>query len=695
MNARAEATTRVCVEGMCCESEARLVRNRLADVPGIHQIDIDIVGKRVFVKHAPEAGLAERIVGELDAIGLDPKLTSTEGPPAAPREEPAEPLPYDLIGSGVLFGLSLAGPWVPALEWAALGAIAVGLYGLLRRAFVSIRNWHLDMNVLMSIAVVGAVAIGEWTEGAAVVFLFALAEWLEDRSLDRARKAIGAVASLAPPVARLVDGREVPVAEVGVGSRVAVRPGDHVPLDGRVVRGTSSVDESLLTGEAVPVEKGPGDVVSAGTVNQSGFLEVETTAGAGDSAVARLVRLVEEAQAQKSPTERFVDRFARFYTPAVVVAAAAVATIPPLLGSDFQTWFYRALVLLVVACPCALVISTPVTVVSALARAARRGVLVKGGAHLEALGEIKALAFDKTGTLTRGQFEVVACRQVGEMPLDEAHRLISAAERHSSHPIAHAMLAHAGHPEIRDLRNFEVVLGEGVIVQQGLRTIQVGNRRLAERLDWVEDAETVQEWERQGWTVVWAGVDGHLMALHALADRPRAEAADAVKQLHDQGVKLLMLTGDQQRSAEAIRAQVGLDVAKAGLLPQQKVDAVRALAREHGKVAMVGDGINDAPALAAADVGIAMGVRGTAVAMETADVALMTDDLRRIPEVVALGRRARDVIRINVAVSLVTKAAVLGLAVAGWAGLWMAVAADVGTSLLVIAHGMTLLRDRR
>lgn len=708
--------TCVNVKGLCCESEARMVTNALTAVGGVQGVDVDVVGRRTWVRHDP-AVTPESLLAALAPLDLGASLPAAPAlpQPAAPPEgvardrnhlEDAEHahehgggedgVPWRLLATGALVGVSILSGWFPAAEWAALGAVALGLPPVARKGLVALRQRVLDINFLMTVAVVGALAIGEWGEGATVVFLFAVAEWLEDRAMDRARSAIAAVMKLAPDTATLADGREVAASTVTVGARLLVRPGARVPLDGRVVHGESSVDESALTGESVPVAKRVGSAVSAGTVNQSGVIEVETTAAAGDSAVARMARLVEEAQAARSPTERWVDRFSRVYTPLVCALALGIAVVPPLLGGDFHAWLYKALVLLVVACPCALVLSTPITIVSALARAAKVGVLVKGGAHLETLGRLRALAMDKTGTLTEGRFRVVECVALNGTPEAELHRLVAAVESRSSHPLAGALLEHTHNAEgaLPVAATYATIEGEGVEATVDGRRVSVGNHRMMLRLGLHGDDEhaRLDAWMADGRTVVYVGIDGQLAGHLSLADLPRAEAKAAVAELTASGVKIVVLTGDNAGTANAVGRAVGVDIVLADLLPAGKVDALRDLKATYGVVGMVGDGINDGPALAAADVGVAMGTRGTAVAMEAADVALMGDDLRRLAWAVRLGRAALSRVKLNVGLAIGAKAVVMVLAVLGVANLWIAVAADMGVSLVVIALGLGMLR---
>ena len=701
--------TCVLVPGVCCEAEARMVSNALGALAGVEGVDVDVLGRKAWVRHASAVSPAD-LLRSLQPLDLGAALVAAT-PTADGNAEPAavQPsehgghehgggeggIPWRLVAIGALVGVSMLSTWFPPAEYAALVAVAIGLPPVAKKGFLALRQKVLDINFLMTVAVVGAVAIGEWGEGATVGFLFAVAEWLEDRAMDRARSAIAAVMQLAPDTATLATGADVPAAGVAVGTRLLIRPGARIPLDGRVASGESSVDESALTGESVPVAKKAGAAVSAGTVNQGGVLEVETTATAGDSAVARMARLVEEAQSARSPTERWVDRFSRVYTPVVCALALGIAVIPWLLGGDFHAWLYKALVLLVVACPCALVLSTPVTIVSALARAARAGVLVKGGAHLETLGRLRALAMDKTGTLTEGRFRVVDCVALNGFTEAELHHVVAAVESRSSHPLAGALLEHAGgNGEIVGAATYETIEGEGVVATVEGRTVHVGNHRMTMRLGLhgEEEHARLEAWMAEGRTVVYVGIDGKLAGHLSLADVPRAEAKAAAADLAASGVSLAILTGDNGGTAQAVGRSVGINLVMADLLPGGKVDAIRDLKATYGFVGMVGDGINDGPALAAADVGIAMGTRGTAVAMEAADVALMGDDLRRLAWAIRLGRAALSRVKLNVALAIGAKGVVMVLAVLGIANLWIAVAADMGVSLVVIALGLGMLR---
>jgi len=598
------------------------------------------------------------------------------------------------------FGLQLAGfstrAYVPAF---ATAIIAGGMYTV-RRAFSAARMFSLDINVLMLLAVAGAMAIGEWEEGATVIFLFALAQLLEARSMARARHAIRALMDLSPADALVHrDGadRRVPVDLVAIGETLVVRPGEKIPLDGKVISGQSPVNQAPITGESLPVEKGPGDDVFAGTINGRGALEVGVTRLRRDTTLAHIVNLVETAQASRAPVQLFVDRFARYYTPAVIALAAALVVVPPLAGGSFSEWTYRGLVLLVISCPCALVISTPVSVVSALAAAAREGVLIKGGVHLERTGAVRCVAFDKTGTLTRGAPRVVDVIPLQDTRSDEILRIAAAVEARSEHPIAHAIVKHAvgaGVPLQSSIGSHSLP-GLGAEGQVDGRRALVGNHRLFEDrgLCTPEIHEGLDRIAANGQTAVLVAANDRALGIISVADETREAGRIAIEMLRRQGVKhVVMLTGDHQGTALGIARELGVDEVRAELMPEDKVRAVQDLRRTYGVVAMVGDGVNDAPALAAADVGIAMGVAGTDAALETADVALMADELLKIPFTVRLSRATLRNIKTNVAISLSLKAVFLVMAVAGVATLWMAVLADMGASLFVIANGLRLLR---
>lgn len=619
-----------------------------------------------------------------------------------------------------LGGVLIAAGWLldgsgATLASAAAYSAAVIAGGTMtwRRAATSLRARTLDMNVLMTIAVAGAVAMGEWGEAATVIFLFALGGWLEARSLARTRRSIRDLLDLAPQHARVRRGpveSEIGPAEVAVGETVVVRPGERVPLDGIIIRGSSAFDESPITGESMPADRAEGDAVYAGSLNTSGLVDIRTTAPAEDTTLARIVHLVEVAQAGRAPAQRFVDRFSRVYTPIVIAGAVVLAVGAPLLGElgagwagfeGWHDWVYRALVLLVVSCPCALVVSTPVAIVSGITRATRDGVLIKGGAFLELAGKVRTVVFDKTGTLTEGRPAVAEIVALGDMPAEQVLALAAAVEAHSNHPLAGAVAAASpgAKPGVSDLRE---TAGRGVsgVVAGGTR-VTVGSLAYLDEIG-VRSAPAVAEaerMERDGLTVLTVAEGEQpgmrVLGLIGIADAVRSQAAAVSALLRSAGVEhIVMLTGDNPLAAARVAAEAGIDTYEARLLPEDKTAAIEELRRRYGVVAMVGDGINDAPALAVADIGIAMGGAGSHAAIETADVTLMRDDLSAVPGFIRLGRRTMANIRQNVAVSIGVKAVVLVLAVTGHATLWMAVFADTGVALLVIANGLRLLRRR-
>lgn len=578
---------------------------------------------------------------------------------------------------------------------------------ILPAAFSSLRRGRFDMNVLMVVAVSGAWLINEGAEGAAVVFLFALSELLESWSAGRARRAIASLLDLAPPVA-LVYGStgkvvETPVAEVKVGALVQVKSGARIPLDGKITEGESSVNQAPITGESVPVDKKPEDPVYAGTINGEGTLKVEVTKAAADSTLSRIIKLVEEAEEQKAPTQRFVDKFARIYTPVVLVVAIAVALLPPLVGGQpWFAWAYKALVLLVIACPCALVIATPVSIVSGLTALARRGVLIKGGAYLEAVGKLRALAVDKTGTITQGKPQVTGVIVTSSIDEVEILRRAAAIDLHSTHPLAQAVVeaAIARGVEPKPADNYRSLTGRGASAVIDGHPHFIGNHKLAHEQGVCspEIEKHLAEIEGKGQSLAvlghtpHSGCAGEVLGILSIGDAIRPEAKEALQLLHKAGLrKIVMLSGDNQRTADAIASQAGIDEAIGDLLPDQKIEHIKRLMKEHQFVGMIGDGVNDAPALALASVGIAMGTIGSDTAIETADMALMKDDLTKVAEAIVLGRRTLAIIRFNVAFALSIKALFLVLAFTGNTSLWMAILADTGATLLVILNALRLL----
>ena len=697
----AESTFKI--EGMDCHEEVAILERRLRRLAGLEALDADVIGQRLRIKYDAAKLSTGSIADAVAQTGMRAWLEHEEPAPATASSTSRSRL---LIVSAAAFALGLGAPFLgapPTSVWIAfVVSIALGGVYTARRAVLSLRAGILDINVLMLIAVAGAMALGQWTEAASVVFLFALAQLLETRAMDRARGAIRALMDLAPAEAIVRrDGHEqrMPVDDVRIGDTVLVGPGEKLPLDGRVAAGDSYVNQAPVTGESLPIEKTAGDEVFAGSINGRGALDVLVTRLRRDSTLARIIHLVEQAQAQRAPSQTFVDRFARVYTPAVLAIAVVVALgLPLVLGGGWSTWLYRSLVLLVISCPCALVISTPVSIVSALAAAARKGVLIKGGAHLERMASIRCIAFDKTGTLTHGRLRVVDVVPMDGVVPAEVLRLAASLEMRSEHPIGRAIVAYAANEGITPVSvdSFQALPGRGAEGQLGAHRLIVGSHRLFEErgLSSTQMETALDALTARGCASVMVAAAGTAVGVIGVADEPREAACDAIELLRKQGIQqVILLTGDQESVARALAESLDLDGHRAALLPEDKVAAVEDLRRRHGALAMIGDGVNDAPALAAADVGIAMGVAGTDAALETADVALMADELLKIPYALRLSRATARNIRANIAFSIILKAAFLVLAVTGTATLWMAVAADMGASLVVIANALRLLRE--
>lgn len=698
------------VGGMDCSSCALAVENALRSLAGVEDVRVDVVRGLADVAYDPARVERRQMAHVVARAGYAVADERDIAVVRAPRDRARLLL---AAASGALLAVCLAvqlsaGPPL-AVGVLALAAVITGGWYVFPRGLAALRHLSLDMHFLMSAAAIGALAIGEYAEAGSVMFLFAVAQLLETRSMDRARRAISSLMELSPTQATVIrEGGEVsvPADQVGVGDLVLVRPGEKIAVDGAIETGQSSVDQSPITGESMPVAVEPGCEVFAGTLNGEGALEVRATRPAHDTTLARIIHAVEHAQASRAPSQAFVDRFARVYTPVVVAAAVALAVLPPLAGvGTWGTWFYRALVLLVVSCPCALVISTPVTVVSALTGAARRGILIKGGLHLETAGRARVVAFDKTGTLTVGRPLVAAVEPLDGADQSRILALAAAVESRSEHPLGRAIAgkATAAGVTVPLAKEVAALSGRGVRAVVEERAVYVGNPGLFEELGALRDGHRValERHEARGRTTVLVGEDGpdgvRVLGAIALADGLRPEAEAALAALRAAGIhRIVMLTGDNERTAvtvaEELRPGGGVDEVRAGLLPEQKLDRIRALRAEHGQVLFVGDGVNDGPALAAADVGVAMGSAGTDVALETADVALMADDLSMLPVAVRLARRAEGIIRANIGVSLAVKAVFVVAAAAGWATLWMAVLADMGTSLLVVGNGLRALR---
>lgn len=690
------------IEAMDCPTEQTLIQNKLGKLDGVEQLEFNLINRILGVTHThPDTLRIEQAITSLGmhAEPLDDAGEAGSDAGAAPKK-PWWPLALSgvaALAAEIVHFTNAAPEWAVALL--ALAAILGCGLGTYKKGWIALKNRNLNINALMSIAVTGAVLIGQWPEAAMVMVLFTLAELIEARSLDRARNAIGGLMQLAPDLAtvRQADGQwqEVDVRQVALGATVRVRPGERIGLDGEVLQGQSSIDQAPITGESLPVEKGPGDKVFAGTINQSGALEYRVTAAAGQSTLARIIKAVEQAQGARAPTQRFVDQFSRIYTPVVFVLALAVAVVAPLFfGGLWFDWIYRALVLLVVACPCALVISTPVTIVSGLAAAARKGILIKGGVYLEGGRKLSFLALDKTGTITHGKPVQTDYRVLDARFEGRAQHIAASLGARSDHPVSMAIAQQYADQPLAEVSEFQALMGRGVGGKIDGVLYHLGNHRLVEELGLCSPELEAQldELERQGKTVVLLLDASGPLALFAVADTVKESSREAIAQLHALGIKTVMLTGDNPHTAEAIAAQVGIDEARGNLLPADKLKAIEDLYAQGHRVGMVGDGINDAPALARAEIGFAMAAAGTDTAIETADVALMDDDLRKIPAFVRLSRQSAAILVQNIVLALGIKAIFLAITFTGMATLWMAVFADMGVSLLVVFNGLRLLR---
>ncbi|WP_177479939.1 MULTISPECIES: heavy metal translocating P-type ATPase [unclassified Pseudomonas] len=689
------------IEQMDCPTEQALIEQRLYALAGIERLEFNLINRVLGVWHRLPS--TTPIVAAIHALGMQAEPLSAERPPAKPpHKKPWWPLGLSgvaALSAEVLHFAALAPQWVVAAV-ALLAILLCGL-GTYKKGWIALKNRNLNINALMSIAVTGAVLIGQWPEAAMVMFLFAVAELIEAKSLDRARNAIRGLMDLTPERATVqqADGswREVALNSVALGARVRVRPGERIGLDGEVLVGHSTVNQAPITGESLPVEKTVGDPLFAGTINQAGALEYRVLAAAANTTLARIIHAVEQAQGSRAPTQRFVDQFARVYTPLVVLLALVVALLPPLLlAAPWYDWIYRALVLLVVACPCALVISTPVTIVSGLAAAARKGILVKGGVYLESAAKLDYLALDKTGTLTHGKPVQTDYLALHTLDSDRYRRHAASLASRSDHPVSQAIAQQAlaeGLPT-QAVEGFAALPGRGVHGSIDGTALYLGNHRLVEErgLCSAELEATLEHLERQGKSVVVLCDSSRALALFAVADTVKASSREAIAQLHALGVKTSMLTGDNPHTATAIAAQVGIDEARGNLLPEDKLQAIEALQAHGGVVGMVGDGINDAPALAKAQIGFAMAAAGTDTAIETADVALMDDDLRKIPAFIRLSQQTAAILKQNIILALGVKALFLAVTLSGHATLWMAVFADMGVSLLVVFNGLRLLK---
>ncbi len=715
------------IKGMCCGEEVGLLKSEVAPlIGGEERLSFDLLRSRMTIVGSLDDNVVERIRTAVARTGME-AVPSEErcsaGVCAAEVESAWEKHGrlFSCLASGFfllaafiaqailqgnilapLAGESAAGAPIFAVVL-YLASILTGAWWVFPKALYAARKLRPDMNLLMTVAVLGAIGLGEWLEAASVSFLFSLALLLESWSVGKAKREITALLDITPPRARLIcpnDGNveEKPVGEIPVGAIIVVRPGERIPLDGVIVRGVTSVNQAPLTGESARIEKGPGAEVFAGTINEEATIEFRSTRPASGTTLSRIIRMVEEGRSRRAHVEQWVEKFARVYTPFMMLVALAIVTVPPIFtGGDWAKWFYEGLVVLVIACPCALVISTPVTIVAALSSAARNGVLVKGGAYLEAPARLKAIAFDKTGTVTFGEPAVKQVLPVGNHSENGLLANAAAIEAHSTHPVARAIMRYV---ESRGIRatvadSFTILPGQGAEGLIGGKTYWIGSHRMLER--WQRESpifhDAINSLEEAGNSVMVMWCDDHVCGLVSVADYVRPEARRAVVLLKALGLeKVVMISGDNQKTVELIASAVGVDEFHSELLPEDKVRLISELKTKFGGIAMVGDGINDAPALAAATVGIAMGAMGSDAAIETADIALMSDDLSKIPWLIRHSRKTMAVIRQNVFFALVVKALFICMAAAGVATLWEAIAADMGASLLVIFNGLRLLK---
>ena len=693
------------VEGFSCAGCAGTFEKNVKKLDGVSDAKVNFGASKITVEGSTTVEALEK-AGAFEKLKVRPEQDRS-----APQTEEAGIkqtfiqkhmtvigsllfLIFGLISQGVNGGDNL----VTVLAFAT--SMVVGGYSLFKQGLINLSRLQFDMRTLMTIAVIGAAIIGEWTEGAIVVILFAISEALERFSMDRARQSIRSLMDIAPKEALIKrNGQEmtVRVEEIAIGDVMIVKPGQKLAMDGVVVAGHSSVNQAAITGESIPVEKHQNDDVFAGTLNEEGLLEVRVTKHVEDTTISKVIQLVEDAQAERAPSQAFVDRFAKYYTPAIILVAALVAILPPLfMAGDWQTWIYQGLAVLVVGCPCALVISTPVAIVTAIGNAAKHGVLIKGGVYLEEAGSLKAIAFDKTGTLTKGVPAVTDLSIVADIDKNDLLKIVAALESRSQHPLASAIVKKAEEEHVLyknvNVENFSSITGKGVTGVIDGETYFIGSPKLFE--DKIkEQSEVIKQLQDQGKTVMVVGTGQTILALIAVADEVRDSSRSVISALHEIGIRTtIMLTGDNKGTAQAIAGQIGLTDVKAELMPEDKLSYMKEFKKKHGKVAMIGDGVNDAPALAASTVGIAMGGAGTDTALETADIALMGDDLQKLPYTVKLSRRALTIIKQNITFSLGIKLLALMLVVPGWLTLWIAILADVGATLLVTANGLRLLR---
>ena len=684
------------VQGFTCTNCAGIFENNVKQLPGVKDAKVNFGASKVYVQ-------GNTTIEELEKAGAFENLKVRDE-----KEQKVEREPFWKQKENIkvyISALLLVISWflgeqlgeehlLPMIGYAA--SILIGGYTLFIKGLKNLSRLKFDMNTLMTIAIIGAAIIGKWGEGATVVILFAISEALERYSTDKARQSIGSLMDIAPKEALIRRGNEEMM--IHVGDIMIVKPGQKLAMDGLVIKGTSTLNQAAITGESVPVTKTIDDEVFAGTLNEEGLLEVKVTKRDEDTTISKIIHLVEEAQAERSPSQAFVDKFAKYYTPAIVLLALLIAVVPPLFGGDWSQWLYQGLAVLVVGCPCALVVSTPVAVVTAIGNAAKNGVLIKGGIHLEEAGHLKAIAFDKTGTLTKGIPAITDIVTYGGNE-NELLTVTAAIEKGSQHPLASAIVRKAEENGLNlngvSVEEFQSITGKGVKAKVNNEMYYVGSPNLFEELHQTIEStikERITRMQTEGKTVMVLGTEKEILSLIAVADEMRETSKEVISKLNHIGIETVMLTGDNQRTAEAIGKQVGVSDIKADLLPEDKLNFIKELLGKHQSVGMVGDGVNDAPALAASSVGVAMGGAGTDTALETADIALMADDLSKLPYTIKLSRKALAIIKQNITFSLAVKLVALLLVMPGWLTLWIAIFADMGATLLVTLNSLRLLK---
>lgn len=678
------------IDGFSCANCAKTFENNVKDIKSVEDAQVNFGASKITI-----AGDAS--IEQIEKAGAFEKLKVIEKNQPKPTKESFFKKHADVLSSALFMLLGVVLIIINGGQnWVTTGtflvSIIIGGYQMFQTGIINLSKLRFDMKTLMTIAVIGAAIIGEWPEAAVVVVLFAVSESLERYSMEKARSSIQSLMEIAPNTAviKTSEGtKEIPVEEVDIGDLMIIKPGDKLSMDGLIKHGSTSINQAAITGESIPVEKLKGDEVFAGTLNETGYLEVEVTKYNEDTTLAKIIQLVEEAQGERAPAQHFVDQFAKYYTPAIMAAAMLVAIIPPLLfGAEWSAWVYQGLAVLVVGCPCALVISTPIAIVSAIGNAAKKGVLIKGGVYLEKIGHSKTIAFDKTGTLTEGRPHVTDFVTYDNRTRESVLTIASAMESRSEHPLASSVLEYAGSEGIDyntvHIEAFNAETGTGITSIIDGKKYSIGKP---------DDFREASGYQTEGKTVITIKEDDKVIGLFAVIDQLRDSSKAAIEKLHDMGTTTAMLTGDNNKTAETIAKTLGINKVYAGLMPEDKLDAVKDMKADH-KVAMVGDGINDAPALATADIGIAMG-KGTDTALETADVALMGNDISQLPFTVKLSKRTLRIIKANITFALVIKLIALLLVIPGWLTLWIAILSDIGATLVVALNGMRLLRVKK